>query len=167
MWALALLMQLTQGQRKNLTRVGIEPTTFGLDHHCSTDLATRSGGSRPKHLQLLNNYVPCNPLSPRSDSYSLNTLSNARWFKLTMGTDSVMKGLRRAWLTCKSFESFPLDVLVWSQRSFHFLSNASCQKQLAFKIAAPICIFWGIVISIRCHQHKNRQRPQVPTCTTY
>ena len=26
----------TQGQRKTLTRVGIEPTvTFGFDHHCS------------------------------------------------------------------------------------------------------------------------------------
>ena len=30
-----------QGQRKTLTRVGFEPTTFGLDHHCSTDWATR------------------------------------------------------------------------------------------------------------------------------
>ena len=27
----------TQGQRKTLTRVGIEPTTFGLDHRCSAD----------------------------------------------------------------------------------------------------------------------------------
>ena len=27
----------TQGQRKTLTRVAIEPTTFGLDHCCSTD----------------------------------------------------------------------------------------------------------------------------------
>ena len=26
----------TQGQRKTLTRVGIEPTTFGLDHRCSS-----------------------------------------------------------------------------------------------------------------------------------
>ena len=26
----------TQGQRTTLTRVGIEPTTFGLDHRCST-----------------------------------------------------------------------------------------------------------------------------------
>ena len=25
----------TQGQRKTLTRVGIEPTTFGFDHRCS------------------------------------------------------------------------------------------------------------------------------------
>ena len=24
----------TQGQRKTLTRVGFEPTTFGLDHRC-------------------------------------------------------------------------------------------------------------------------------------
>ena len=31
----------TQGQRKTLTRVGIEPTTFELDHRCSTDRATR------------------------------------------------------------------------------------------------------------------------------
>ena len=30
----------TQGQRKTLTRVGIEPTTFGLDLRRSTDLAT-------------------------------------------------------------------------------------------------------------------------------
>ena len=27
----------TQGQRKTLTMVGFEPTTFGLDHRCSTD----------------------------------------------------------------------------------------------------------------------------------
>ena len=27
----------TQGQRKTLTRVGIEPTTFRLDHRCSTE----------------------------------------------------------------------------------------------------------------------------------
>ena len=27
----------TQEQRKTLTRVGIEPTTFGLDHRRSTD----------------------------------------------------------------------------------------------------------------------------------
>ena len=27
----------TQGQRKTLTRVGIEPMTFRLDHHCSPD----------------------------------------------------------------------------------------------------------------------------------
>ena len=31
----------TQGQRKTLTRVGFEPTTFGLDHRRSTDWATR------------------------------------------------------------------------------------------------------------------------------
>ena len=30
----------TQGQRKTLTRVGIEPTTFGLDLRRSTDRAT-------------------------------------------------------------------------------------------------------------------------------
>ena len=40
----------TQGQRKTLTRVGIEPTTFGLDSRLdlrrSTDWATRSDGSR-------------------------------------------------------------------------------------------------------------------------
>ena len=33
----------TQGQRKTLTRVGIEPTTFGLDLRRSTDWTTRSG----------------------------------------------------------------------------------------------------------------------------
>ena len=27
----------SQGQLKTLTRVGIEPTTFGLDRRCSTD----------------------------------------------------------------------------------------------------------------------------------
>ena len=31
----------TQGQRETLTRVGIEPTTFGLDHRCSTDKVRR------------------------------------------------------------------------------------------------------------------------------
>ena len=34
----------TQGQRKTLTRVGFEPTTFEFDHRCSTDWATRSDG---------------------------------------------------------------------------------------------------------------------------
>ena len=29
----------TQGHRKTLTRVGIEPTTSGFDHRCSTDLS--------------------------------------------------------------------------------------------------------------------------------
>ena len=37
----------TQGQRKTLTRVGIEPTTPGLDLRRSTDRATSSDGSRP------------------------------------------------------------------------------------------------------------------------
>ena len=35
-----------QGQRKTLTRVGIEPTAFGLDYRYSTDSVTRSDGSR-------------------------------------------------------------------------------------------------------------------------
>ena len=35
----------TQGQRKTLNKVGIEPTTFGFDHRCSTDCATGSDGS--------------------------------------------------------------------------------------------------------------------------
>ena len=39
----------TQGQRKTLTRVGIEPTKFGLDHRCST----RSEGIRPWELKML------------------------------------------------------------------------------------------------------------------
>ena len=43
----------TQGQRKTLTRVGIEPTTFGFDHRCSTDWATRSDGSRSWELKML------------------------------------------------------------------------------------------------------------------
>ena len=43
----------TQGQRKTLTRVGIEPTTFGLDLHRSTDLSTRSDGSRTWELKML------------------------------------------------------------------------------------------------------------------
>ena len=30
----------TQGQRKTLTRVGIEPTTFRFDHRCPTDCGT-------------------------------------------------------------------------------------------------------------------------------
>ena len=43
----------TQGQRKTLTRVRIEPTTFGLDLRRSTDWATRSDGSRPWELKML------------------------------------------------------------------------------------------------------------------
>ena len=43
----------TQGQRKTLTRVGIEPTTFGLDPRRSTDWATRSDGSRPWELEMI------------------------------------------------------------------------------------------------------------------
>ena len=43
----------TQGQRKTLTRVGIEPTTFGLDLCRSTDWATTSDGSRPWKLKML------------------------------------------------------------------------------------------------------------------
>ena len=43
----------TQGQRKTLTRVGIEPTTFGLDLCRSTDCATRSDESRPWELKML------------------------------------------------------------------------------------------------------------------
>ena len=43
----------TQGQRKTLTRVGTEPTTFGLDLRRSTDRATRSDGSRPWELKML------------------------------------------------------------------------------------------------------------------
>ena len=43
----------TQGQRKTLTRVGIEPTTFGLDLRRSTDWATRSDGSRPWEVKML------------------------------------------------------------------------------------------------------------------
>ena len=43
----------TQGQRKALTGVGIESTTFGLDHRCSTDWATRSDGSRSWELKML------------------------------------------------------------------------------------------------------------------
>ena len=34
-------------REKSLTWVGIEPTTSGLDHRCSTDWATRPDGSRP------------------------------------------------------------------------------------------------------------------------
>ena len=43
----------TQGKRKTLIRVGIEPTTFGLDHRCSTERATRSDSSRPWELKML------------------------------------------------------------------------------------------------------------------
>ena len=43
----------TQGQRKTLTRVGIEPTTFGFDHCCSTNWATRSDGSRSWEMKML------------------------------------------------------------------------------------------------------------------
>ena len=43
----------TQGQRKTLTRVENEPTTFGLDLRRSTDWATRSDGSRSWELKML------------------------------------------------------------------------------------------------------------------
>ena len=43
----------TQEQRKTLSRKGIEPTTFGLNHHCSTDWATRSDGSKSWELKML------------------------------------------------------------------------------------------------------------------
>ena len=43
----------TQGQRKTLTRMGIEPTTFWLDLRRQTDWATRSDGSRPWELKML------------------------------------------------------------------------------------------------------------------
>ena len=38
---------LPKNREKSLTSVGIEPTTFGLDHRCSTDRAARPDGSRP------------------------------------------------------------------------------------------------------------------------
>ena len=43
---------LRQGQRKALTGVGIEPTTFKLDHHCSTDGATKSDGSWSREFKM-------------------------------------------------------------------------------------------------------------------
>ena len=43
----------TQGQRKTPTRVGTEPTTFGLDLRRSTDWATRPDGSRPWEVKML------------------------------------------------------------------------------------------------------------------
>ena len=43
----------TQGQRKTLTKVGFEPTTFEFDHRCSTDWATRSDGSRSWEMKML------------------------------------------------------------------------------------------------------------------
>ena len=43
----------TQGQRKTLTRLGFEPTTFEFDHRCSTDWATRSDGSGSWETKML------------------------------------------------------------------------------------------------------------------
>ena len=43
----------TQGQRKTLTRVGAEPTTFGFDHGCSTDCATKSDENRSWEMKML------------------------------------------------------------------------------------------------------------------
>ena len=42
----------TRGQRKTLTRVGIEPMTFGLDHRGSTNRATKSDGSRSWEFKM-------------------------------------------------------------------------------------------------------------------
>lgn len=39
-------MGFKQGQRKTVTGVGVEPTTFGRDHCCSTHWATRSDRDR-------------------------------------------------------------------------------------------------------------------------
>ena len=42
----------TKGQRKTLTRLGIEPKTFGLDHRYSANLSTRADGSRAWELTM-------------------------------------------------------------------------------------------------------------------
>lgn len=40
------MIRSTQGQRKALTKLRIEPTFSGTDHCCSTDLDTRPDGNR-------------------------------------------------------------------------------------------------------------------------
>ena len=50
---------LTQGQRKTLTRVGTEPTTFGLDLRRSTDWATMNMYKYKERLRLYKRW-PCN-----------------------------------------------------------------------------------------------------------
>ena len=83
----------TQGQRLTLTRVGIEPTTFGFDHRCSTDWATRSDRSRSWEMKMLmarqwisrykeglrciSNVWPCS-------TYIKNELSDRMWCKVLM-----------------------------------------------------------------------------------
>ena len=53
MWVLALLMEIgPHNDRKTLTRVGIEATTFGFDHRWSTDWATRSDRGRSWDLKM-------------------------------------------------------------------------------------------------------------------
>ena len=53
----------TQGQRKTLTRVGFEPTTFEFDHRCSTEmkmLMARQWICRYKErLRCISNAWPC------------------------------------------------------------------------------------------------------------
>ena len=58
MRVLALLMALGphKDREKTLTRVGIEPMTFGFDHNCSTDWATRSDRRRSWELKMSNMY---------------------------------------------------------------------------------------------------------------
>ena len=46
----------TQGQRKTLTRVGIEPTTFGLDHRCSKVRGEQAVGTDDVKVTAMNNY---------------------------------------------------------------------------------------------------------------
>ena len=49
MWALLMEMGQHKDREKTLTRVGIEPTTFGLDHRCSTDWDIKSYQPPPFH----------------------------------------------------------------------------------------------------------------------
>ena len=62
----------TQGQRKTLTRVRIEPTTFGLDQRCSTDWTTRSDWCRPWELKMWISMSRCGFNSHPGQSFSLS-----------------------------------------------------------------------------------------------
>ena len=49
---------LTQGQRKTLTRVGVEPTTFGFDHRCSKQRAKLSDYGAANFMRQCTTSIP-------------------------------------------------------------------------------------------------------------
>ena len=90
----------TQGQRKTLTRVGFEPTTFEFDHRCSTDGATRSDGSGSWEMKMLmhgNEYV-----DTRKGYVALATHGRVALILRVNGSDRMLKMLKHQHFTSHS-----------------------------------------------------------------